>query len=184
MTLSKLRLRIIESPCIAITKVSRGFSYRESGVAMIEFTLVFPLFLGIVFTILDVSMIIYDMSLLTNTGREWARASIVAADSTQHDPLYYWGYSNVNTISPTSNLIPNVIAPKDYCIGKMISLGSNKKDCSPAVLNSQADPVSGDVLTVQVTYPYSSLILQVAPSGLPIKNWTIPLSVTTTMRYE
>lgn len=175
MTLSKLRLRIIESPCIAITKVSRGFSYRESGVAMIEFTLVFPLFLGMVFTILDVSMIIYDMSLLTNTGREWARASIVAADPTQQDPLgYYWKVGSTL----------NVVAPKDYCIGKMISLGSAEKDCSPSVLNFQAAPVTGDVLTVQVSYAYSSLISKVVPSIIPIKNWTIPLSVTTTMRYE
>lgn len=151
-----------------MTKVSRRLSYRKSGAALIEFTLVFPLFLGIVFTILDTSVVIYDLALLTNASRETARASIVSADPTQHNVAYYW------------------TTTKTYCMGHMISLGSGgSNNCTLfSVIGEQATPVPGNPITVAVTYQYQSLISNVVPN-IPFFSWTMPtLGAKATMRYE
>ncbi len=156
-------------------KVARGLSCRESGVTMIEFALVFPLFLLVVFGIMDASAVAYDLVLLTNASRETARASVVSADPTQHDVTYYW------SATPSDARYP---APSTYCTGHMISLGSGgSKSCTPPTAIGQPGggvaPVPGAALTVTVTYEYHSLISRV--SGIPFQPI---LHATTTMQYE
>jgi Flp pilus assembly protein TadG len=150
-------------------KVARGLSCRESGVTTIEFALVFPLFLLVVFGIMDASAVAYDLVLLTNASRETARASVVSADPTQHDVKYYW------SATPSDARYP---APSTYCTGHMISLGSGgSKSCTPPTAIGQ--PAPGAALTVTVTYEYHSLISRV--SGIPFQP---TLHATTTMQYE
>lgn len=157
-----------------MTKVARGLSCKESGVTMIEFALVFPLFLLVVFGIMDASAVAYDLVLLTNASRETARASVVSADPTQHDVNYYW----------TATSDARYPAPSTYCTGHMISLGSGgSKSCTPPTAIGQPGggvaPVPGAALTVTVTYEYYSLISRV--SGIPFQPI---LHATTTMQYE
>ena len=158
-----------------MTKVARGLSCKESGVTMIEFALVFPLFLLVVFGIMDASAVAYDLVLLTNASRETARASVVSADPTQHDVTYYW------SATPSDARYP---APSTYCTGHMISLGSGGlKSCTLAPRIGEPPPnvapVPGAALTVTVTYEYYSLISRV--SGIPFQPI---LHATTTMQYE
>lgn len=145
---------------------------------MIEFALVFPLFLLVVFGIMDASAVAYDLVLLTNASRETVRASVVSADPTQHDVNYYW----------TTSSATGYPAPSTYCTGHMISLGSGgSKSCTPPTAIGQpapgVAPIPGAALTVTVTYVYHSLISKFLPTKYQVP-FQPTLHATTTMQYE
>jgi len=98
----------------------------QRGAAAVEFAIVLPLLLILVFGIADVGMALYNKQVITNASREGARAGI--ARSTM----------------PIADVVDN------YCSGKLILNGSS----SPLVNFIGGGAFQND-LTVTVTYVHN-----------------------------
>lgn len=128
-----------------------------NGTALIEFALVLPLLVMILFGIVEFSLALYDKAMITNASREGARAGIV---------------SQIPRVTPSE--IEAVV--NNYCQSFLISFGSNtpQTTVTPGL-------VFGDDLTVTVTYVYSFLVL---PNLIQTLTGPIQLTATTIMKME
>jgi Flp pilus assembly protein TadG len=140
---------------------------RSRGSQLIEFALVLPLLLILVFGIIDFSLALYDKAVVTNACREGARAGIVFA------PVV----SGVATGPLDANAIRDVVIA--YAAAHLITFGSHTLTRSDvSVIGAQG--ASGSPLAVTVTYPYEHLVI----SRLIPSIGSITLSATTVMRME
>jgi len=130
----------------------------KRGVAAVEFAVILPLLLILLFGIVEFSLILYDKAIITNASREGTRAGIVQAPRL------------------TDSEIEFVV--KNYCRNHVISFGDND---TIGVTISREGLDFGDDLTVTVGYDYYFLIL---PSFVTSLVNPIYLSATTVMRME
>jgi len=98
------------------------------GGAVIEFVLVLPILLLILFGIIEFSIALYDKAVITNASREATRAGILSRNA----PL-------------TEAQIRQVAL--DYCADRLISFGSNNTNPIVSVVKPQA-PTTSDPLEV------------------------------------
>ncbi len=142
----------------------------QRGVAMVEFAIVLPLLLIILFGIVEFGLVLFNKQVITNASREGARYGIVATNGTQR-------------VSQAD--IQGIV--NDYCGGKLITFDDTSGNTStPECPVDYPDGFDinapfGQELTVRVQFDYTFLVL---PALLP-KDWeTINLIATTAMRYE
>jgi Flp pilus assembly protein TadG len=133
---------------------------REKGVAAVEFALILPLLLLVLFMIIEFSIALYDKAVITNASREGARSGIVNASAGSR---------------PTAGAIAAVV--NSYCGSNLISFGPS----APATAVSAACVNPGDLLTVNVTYTYDFLVLPNFMGSLPTG---LTLTGNTVMRCE
>ncbi|OXI26849.1 pilus assembly protein TadE [Burkholderia sp. AU16482] len=149
------------------TSYSRGRSAmkrkhwkRQRGVAAVEFALVLPLLLLILFGIVEFGLVMFDQAVITNASREGARAGIV-----------------LKTPKATITEIQNVAL--NYCNSHLITLGSAS---TPTVtVPSGQGGGFGTPLTVTVTYKFNGLAL--GSMFNPISK-LLTLTATTVMNNE
>lgn len=129
----------------------------ERGAVAVEFALLLPVLLTILFGTIEFGMIMYGREVVTNASREGARAGIV-----QVSP------------KPTSGQIKTIAT--NYLAGT----GINLSDVTITVTG--AGGVSPTMLTVTATYKYPWLIAYIPTVlGLPSP---LPITMSTTMRNE
>jgi Flp pilus assembly protein TadG len=131
------------------------------GGAVIEFALVLPILLLILFGIIEFSVALYDKAVITNASREATRAGILSRNA-----------------HLTEAQIRQVAL--DYCADRLISFGSNNTNPIVSVVKPQA-PTTSDPLEVLITFQYTGFGL-----GRLVANLTGPLelSASTVMAYE
>lgn len=132
----------------------------QKGAALVEFAIVLPLLLALVFGIIEFGFLFYNKAMITNASREGARVGIL--------------YDFPNR-TPASAITSQV---NSYCGGRLITFGGAT---IPTI-----DPVTpcanaGDPLTVTVNFSYQFLVLPNFVSGL---TGPLNLQATTTMRCE
>jgi Flp pilus assembly protein TadG len=132
----------------------------QRGAALVEFAIVMPLLLVLVFGIIEFSIMFYDQAVITNASREGARAGIVYA------------FPNRITAGEITTTVGN------YSSGRLISFGSTSQ--ASASVSGQCNN-AGDAITVSVTYPYEFLVL---PNLIQSLTGPINLSAVTVMRCE
>jgi len=129
----------------------------QTGSNLVEFALVLPLLLLLVFGIVDFSMALYDKAVVTNAVREGARNGIV-----------------YDTTRLTEAQIEQLV--RDYCDHKLITFGS-----STVIPNAHfSGSNSGDTLTVNVQFYYNYAVISKLIPSLQSLN----LSATSVMRLE
>lgn len=129
---------------------------REEGAAMIEFALVLPLLLMILFGIIEFGLVLFRQEVITNASREGARFGILIGDP-----------------RPSTAQIEDVI--NTYLTNAGLDAGN-------ATVNvTGAQGASGSDLTVSVVYPYDFLVLPNFAVGL---SDTLNLSASTVMKLE
>jgi Flp pilus assembly protein TadG len=129
---------------------------REDGAAAVEFAILLPLLLLILFGTIEFGLILYDREVITNASREGARYGIVA-------------------VSPrrTTGEIQGVV--NTYLTNAGLTPGN-------ATVNvTGAQGASGSDLTVSVIYPYDFLVLSNLAPGL---GSTLNLNGRTVMKLE
>jgi Flp pilus assembly protein TadG len=116
-----------------------GKRRHEAGAAAVEFAIVLPLLVLLLFGIVEFGLLLYNQQVITNASREGARYGIVS-----RTPRYSDGE------------IEQVV--RNYCQDRLVTFsGSTEQtvvNCSPAARNS-----FGTDLTVDVQYPYTFLVL-------------------------
>ena len=151
------------------TLVSHAYAYRDPprparqptqrrGTALIEFSLVLPILLAIIFGIIEFSIVFYDKAIITNASREAARAGIAY------------------TIPRRTTAQIQALAVA-YCGNSLISFSSAT---SPTVTVTGTG-VTGTSLEVKVSYTYHGLLLGDLISAI---TGSMDLVATTTMLYE
>ncbi len=131
-----------------------------AGAAAVEFALIFPLLMFIVFGVIEFGTALYDKAVITNASREAARAGVV-----------------LKTPAMTSTQIKQVAT--NYCQNKLVTYGAAASCTYPGTIT--ACTASGNALTVQVAYTFNGLLL-----GALIRPFTGPLNIkaSTTMLCE
>lgn len=131
----------------------------QKGASAVEFAIVLPLLIVLVFGIIEFSVALYDKAMITNASREGARAGIVFSDPRISDDEIR---GVVNT----------------YCGSHLITFGG------PTGITTTIEregPNPGDSLTVRVAYQYTFLIL---PSFVTDFTEGINMLAETVMRME
>jgi Flp pilus assembly protein TadG len=132
----------------------------DRGVAALEFVLVFPFLMTVLFGIVDTSLLLCDKAVITNASREAARAGVV-----------------VRVPQLTSTEVSNVALA--YAQNNLVTGGTAT---TPTVSVDQSAGTSpGNPLKVTVTYKYDGLVLGSAFSSL---TGPVTVSATTVMNYE
>lgn len=132
----------------------------ERGVAALEFVLVFPFLMTVLFGIVDTSLLLCDKAVITNASREAARAGVV-----------------VRVPQLTSSEVSSVALA--YAQNNLVTGGTAT---TPSVSVDQSSGTSpGSPLKVTVTYTYDGLVLGSALSSL---TGPVTVSATTVMNYE
>ena len=144
---------------------------KQKGAEIVEFVLILPVLLFIVFGILEFGIVLYDNAIITNASREGARSGVAFKC-----PLL------------TTAEIETVVI--NYTTG-LISFGATRAD--PITIVSPTPPTtitncganSGTPLTVTVSYSYRFLVFGNL-FGLLMPGFSNPivLSATTVMNYE
>ena len=132
---------------------------KQSGVAAVEFAIVLPILLLVLFGIIEFGLALYDKQVLTNASREGARAGIVLANP-----------------KPTTTDIQNVVL--HYTSTYLITFGTQN---TPTVTTSGANGAFGTPLSVTVAYTYTGLGVGAMLNAL---HAPLALSATTTMNNE
>ncbi|NPT60544.1 TadE/TadG family type IV pilus assembly protein [Paraburkholderia elongata] len=140
----------------------RATSWRgdERGVVALEFVLVFPFLMLVLFGIIDTSLILCDKAVITNASREAARAGVVVR-------VPQMAASQISTVALT------------YAQGSLVTGGTAT---TPTVTVDQSSgTASGSPLKVTVSYAYQGLVLGSALSAL---TGPVTLTAVTVMNYE
>ncbi len=127
----------------------------ERGASAVEFALLLPLLMMILFGIIEFGMALYRQAVLTNASREGARLGIV------------------QSVPAITNAQINTRIDA-YLTAAGIAPGSVIRAISPIV------PVTGTPVTVTLTLPYTFVVLPGLTSITP----TINLVASTAMSHE
>lgn len=152
--------------------------FSEKGAAVVEFAVVVPLLLVLVFGIIEFGILLYNKAMITNASREGARAGIVMRVS---EPR--WSTAEITDIV------------QSYCEEYLITFDPAKPSPTVKILiktPADTDPVERDpssfglnsaldLLTVNVQYQYQYLLL---PAFITDLGLTKTIDATTTMRAE
>ena len=135
----------------------------QTGAAMVEFAIVLPLLLTLIFGMIEFSIMLYDKAMITNATREGTRLGILF----RTDPIPATGIGS----------IPDTV--DNYLQNNLISLGQPNATWTTSV--SGTCTAAGAPITVTVTYPYTFLVL---PNFITALASPLTLGATTTMRCE
>jgi Flp pilus assembly protein TadG len=131
----------------------------EAGASAVEFAIVLPILVLLIFGIIEFSVALYDKAMITNACREGARAGIV-----------------YRVPSVTDGEITNVV--NNYLGSSLITFGA------PVAANTTVTRIGynpGDELKVTVNYTYTFLII---PSFVASLSGGINMAAETVMRME
>jgi Flp pilus assembly protein TadG len=131
----------------------------QRGATAVEFAIVFPLLILLMFGIIEFSVILYDKAMITNASREGARAGIVS-----------------QLVRVSDSQIQSVV--DNYCRLYLISFRSG---AAPVTTVARTGSTFGSELSVTVTYTYSFLALPQFVTGLM---GPMNLTARTVMRME
>lgn len=127
---------------------------------MVEFALVLPLLLVLVFGVIEFSVALYDKAVITNASREAARSGVIFRTPALTD-------AQIATIAV------------DACQAHLITLGGTATP--QATVSRPTGGTAGNPLTVTVTYEFTGLLLG---NILSVMTGAQTLTATTTMMIE
>lgn len=143
-------------------KTLARFAANERGVVALEFVLVFPFMMTLLFGIVDASLLLCDKAVITNAAREAARAGVVVRAGPSR-----LGYTEIQSVA------------LNYANGNLVTSGTATTPTVFPQWNCQSPPDCR--LTVTVSYTYNGLVL-----GSTLSSLTGPITVTAVavMKYE
>jgi Flp pilus assembly protein TadG len=134
------------------------------GASAVEFALVLPLLIVLLFGIVEFGLLMYNKAVITNASREGARAGIVFSPR------------------PDETSIKKVAS--DYADPRVVSFGA-KRVTDPSVPSGKCTAFGNDLI-VNVSYPYQFLVFSnvVSLLGSGTMSNTVTLTARTVMKCE
>lgn len=145
------------------------------GLAIVEMAIVVPVFLIMLFGILEFGIVLYDKAVVTNSSLQLAQSGSQMTSTSQALPPSSTEISNVIVTVTSPSAITNVVGDS------LLSFGAVVKPGVTATIGGWDG--LGYPLTVTVSYKYTSLVLSALMKMLSLTNLPnpIPLNSTTTM---
>ncbi len=144
------------------------------GASAVEFALVLPFLVIILFLTMDFGFMVYNKAVITNASREAARYGTVLT-------AIPWSSASVAAVA-CSYAKSSLISTKT---GTRTSTCSGTADPAISVLNTNGNipPNFGDPITVTIIYPYAGFLLNTTNAWM--SNTTFPsLTAASTMNHE
>jgi hypothetical protein len=150
-------------------------SSRQKGATTVEFAVILPLLLVLIFGIIEFGLFLFNRQVINNAVREAARAGIVVRIPRLSD-------AEIDTIA------------RNFCEQYLVTFGSGSLDIplplvredpagNPLGVDSDGNPILGrfgDFLTIRATYPYDWLFLSLPPLSIGPKT----IQAVSRMRME
>jgi Flp pilus assembly protein TadG len=149
--------------------VGAAVGVRERGAEAVEFALVVPMFLLLVFGVVDFGYMINHDTMINNASREGARAGAFNPDQAAINTLVR---QSLTTVEPIGT------SPSKITVAVTCRTPSGSTLCNPN--DHVTDAISGGTVIVTVTYAHS----WITPVGSTIMPGGITLSKKTEMRIE
>jgi Flp pilus assembly protein TadG len=152
--------------------------HNQRGAAIVEFAIILPLLLLLIFGMIEFSLLMYNKAMITNASREGARRGIV-----------YRVDTTTNPVSDAPLTVTQIKAEVTSYLSNHLITFSPTVTTHTTNITRPVDPISGDImLNVQVSYPYQFLVFPAIASLIGSGGTTIPdtitLSSATQMRME
>ncbi|XXG31596.1 MAG: TadE family protein [Ferrovum myxofaciens] len=152
----------------------------ERGVAAVEFALIFPLMLLLMFGIIEFSTMMYDQIMVTNAAREGARWGSVQSVSLAH-PISCPDVSGIQggpTCSGSGSGSNACMVASNYAANTLISYQGGSNNSPTVTVNCMNN--NGAAIEVTVQYTFQGLGL----GSLSAVQGSNNLSSTAVMYYE
>jgi len=133
---------------------------KQQGAAAVEFAIILPILIVLVFGIIEFGLALYDKAVITNASREGARAGIVFKVPAVSD-------GEITTVV------------NNYCQNYLVTFGAARN--ASTTITREGASLSGDDLTVAVAYTYDYLLL---PGFISSLTGGLNMNATTVMRME
>ena len=147
----------------------------QRGAQIVEFALVLPFLLLILFLIIDFGFLVYNKAVITNASREAARAgSVVTATP--------WSVTGVAAVA--CNYTQNSLIKTNSGTHTTTCSGTADPVISVSNPNGNVPPIFNDPITVQITYAYSGFLLNKTFTWMSGSTAMPALTVATTMNHE
>ncbi len=151
----------------------------EKGTSIVEFAIVLPLLIILIFGMFEFSVLFYDKAVITNASREGARAGIVYRSNVSVTPAVYDPFD----CTQIGNVVDTYL--RQNLVGQrlLVTFGGPTlatTSCAGPGPSGECG-ASGDSITVTVTYNYTFLLL---PNFLNFLSSPFTLTAVTTMRCE
>ena len=158
----------------------------QNGAALVEFAIVLPLLLILIFGIIEFGVMLYDKAMLTNATREGTRAAILFADD-RPDPANLDPDEYASDVANKKLAIETVV--KQYCEDNLITFGdSSDLSIEEDTIKVEPGPCesSTDNVTVSVSYEYTFLVFPKLLAAFFSGSFSDPfyISARTVMRCE
>jgi len=131
----------------------------QDGVAAVEFAIILPFLVILMFGIIEFSLVLYNQAMITNASRVGARDAVA-------------GFANINELV------------RNYCDSHLIELGGTDDTVSDGDITvapvSLVDGGGKEGVSVTVTFDYNFLFA----SLIGLDNTSISLTAQTIMRNE
>ncbi|MCX7257078.1 MAG: pilus assembly protein [Polaromonas sp.] len=159
---------------------------KQSGASAVEFALVLPFLVIILFLTMDFGFMVYNKAIITNASREAARyGTVVTATPWSIDSVAMVAcrYTYTDTDKKNNNKFTSLLISTNT--------GSHNKNCNgtadPIITvsndNGNVPPKFGDRITVSINYPYSGFILNKINAWM--SNTAFPsLTAVSSMNHE
>jgi len=158
---------------------ARGSLRAQRGTAIVEFALVLPILLMLLFGITEIGLMLYDKTVITSASRAAARQGVAFGENSTGQPVYL-SASNIQSIA-TGGLSSMLIG-----LGTATQPNVTITSCTASSTCTAGTGCSpGNSLTVAVSYTFQGLVLGAMVSPLPasFKN-ALTLTSSTMMSCE
>jgi Flp pilus assembly protein TadG len=129
----------------------------QSGASVVEFAIILPLIVWLIFGIMEIGFVLYDKNMITQASREGARAGVI-----------------FRVPAVTDDEIVEVV--NNYLGTSLITFGEPQTATVTVTRNGLS---AGDPLKVTVSYTYTALVFSIASMGKKFN-----MVAETTMRIE
>jgi Flp pilus assembly protein TadG len=129
----------------------------QRGASVVEFAIILPLIVWLIFGIMEIGFVLYDKTMITQASREGARAGVV-----------------FRVPAVADEEIIEVV--NDYLGTSLITFGEPQTATVTVMRNGSS---AGDRLKVTVSYTYTALVFSLASMGKKFN-----MVAETTMRME
>ncbi|WP_246024787.1 TadE family protein [Paraburkholderia dinghuensis] len=155
---------------------------------MVEFALVLPLLLLVLFGIMETGFLLYDKAVITNASRAAARQAVAFGEDSTGAPLYM---SPASATAIAKNGFSGMLISPAPASGATVTLTLCSSPTSTSCVTNTPCSVTGQSLTVAVSYPFTGLSLgsgtilgmSINPLASVSKN-LLTLNASTTMNCE
>jgi len=130
-----------------------------TGASAVEFAILLPVLLLIVFGIIEFGLLIYNKHIITSASREGTRYGIIAQNPRVSD-------AEIDTLV------------QNYCNNRLVTFGAAT---NPTTTVTRTGLAFGDNLTVAVIYHYDFLLI---PNFITTFTGGVDISAQTVMRME